>query len=348
MPCYSAPPSGSLVWALQLAFGNGSSKTEALVTDSHANVIALLTAQGNLTINGIFYALSGTQLFLIKADKNGTILWVYLAPSCLQFYQVEVDSLDNVYLSSSWYCAGNITVGSTVLNNTGNNTYDVLLDKLTPAGVPAWAVSFGSTENDFQWDLAISPESGRIIMSGFYAYAVSVAPTFHAGWCTIPPSGLSNTGTPFVISLDINNGSVLACRGWSYSRPNRISTDPSGAVYVTGSFPAYLTIDNFVFPQLGYQRMFIVKFTRDLVPVWVVTATSSTNAETDGIVIAYDNMGGIYTAFSVNQGSPPASTIYFGTEAHTGVYSVYARLDANTGQVLWTRGIYSSLLYDTT
>lgn len=152
-------PNGNLIWIKQAGSGvfgsslpggdsSGKEYCEQFLLDYNENIYCAGSTEGSLgEINGGL----GTDLFIMKLDSNGNLLWIKQTGSGAfgssfpggdtsgydNFSSLQVDSSGNVY------CAGS-TTGSLGEANGGSGVSDAFVMKLDPNGNLLWIKQTGS------------------------------------------------------------------------------------------------------------------------------------------------------------------------------------------------------------
>ncbi|MEP7168334.1 MAG: SBBP repeat-containing protein [Bacteroidota bacterium] len=225
---------GTALWAKK-AGGTSQDWGYDITTNAIGNVFVtgwfssptITLSTGTLTNNGF-----GQDMFLIKYDSGGNIIWAKSAGGNLSDASLGItsDSNDNVYITGIFE-SSTIMFDTITLTNPGSITSDMFITKYDTSGNVLWAKSSGGTERD----------GGRRIISDAYGN-VYVTGSFKSSSITFGSNTLLNFGTNtydmYVVKYN-SLGNVI----WAQSAGNTnddsgfsINTDASGNVYASGFF----------------------------------------------------------------------------------------------------------------
>jgi hypothetical protein len=288
-------------------------------------------ASGNVYIAGSFHSSSitfgnitlyggGLDVYVVKYDPNGTVLWANSAGGWAagsEALSVSVDGSGNVFVTG--YFGVSITFGSITLTNPS-----FFIVKYDPSGNVLWAKdAIGSGDNQ---GLSVSADiTGNVYVTGFFK-----SPSIAFGGITLinsDPSG--NTNDIFIVKYSAS-GTVLWAKsagGSSYDRGNSICSDISGNIYVTGYFGGSITFGSITLTNPSF---YIVKYDALGNALWAQQATGSDG----GNSVSTDIFGNVFvTGYFVNP------TVTFGgfTLTNTGNCNMYVVKYNASGNVLWAK-----------
>lgn len=232
--------SGNLIWAKK-PMKSGSGYANKIAVDGAENSYII----GNFSSTAIFFGndtlinnggSNGTSdLFIIKCDTSGTVLWSKSAEGLYSDFitGIAVDSSGNSYVAGS-YDSPTITFGSTLLiNNSTGADDDMFIVKYDTNGSIIWAKSVGGTYDDIINDVSIDG-SGNIYTTGFYSNA-----SINFGGVTLTNNnGLDGYSDIFLVKYD-TSGSVVwgkSVGGSNYDGGSGVDVDANGNCYVAGNF----------------------------------------------------------------------------------------------------------------
>lgn len=267
--------SGAFSWATGFSCPS-SSVLYAVATDSAGNVYAMGHYQVSLTLGALSIATTGSfDVFVAKIDTNGQPVWLKtLGGTGMDLgLTLAVDRNDVVYVGGSFSTA--MTIGSTPLTSAGGN--DIFIARLDAAGNILQANRYGGTGSEGVRGLHVDA-SGNTYFTGSYSTTTTLgSDTYTAvGGADMLLAKLDSMGT-VVWSKSI--GSTGSDIGMS------ITTDSSGALYVTGSFSGTTTFGADTFTATGAQQSFISKLDTNGNFIW--TKALGSNAS-HGLSIASD------------------------------------------------------------
>ena len=195
---------------------------------------------------------------------------------------IAVDASGNSYTTGDF--EGTMTVGSTTLTAVGDA--DMFMIKLDSSGSPVWAKSFGGSDAESGWDIAVDASGNSYTTGGF------------EGTMTVGSTTLTAVGDRdiFMIKLD-SSGSPVWAQGFgspsSRSSGNGIDVDASGNSYTTGNFRGTMTVGSIILTAVGGGDIYMIKLDSSGSPVW---AKSFGGSGSDiGRGIAVDASGNSYT-----------------------------------------------------
>jgi gliding motility-associated-like protein len=267
---------------LPFSWGRGSA---GMVHDEGRKVAT--DAQGNAYITGEFQSPvitfgaftltnpSGVQVFLVKYDSTGSVLWARSSLSSGgRGFNVATDLSGNVFVTGTFNSA--ITFGSYTLSNGG-----VFLVKYDSNGNVLWAKQAGAI-NDCGFAVA-TDASGNVCVTGSF-YNTSII----FGTDTLTNAGGGDYDI-FLAKYDAS-GNVLWAKGagslagdYGYG----VATDASGNIFITGQIGPPVTFGSFT---LGASDFFLVKYDGNGNVIW-----AKDNAALNiGQSVATDGFGNIY------------------------------------------------------
>ena len=297
--------SGLLTWAKDLRGGDASSVAQgaAISVDGSGNVIVSGTFTGTVNFdpgagNTSFTASGRNDVFIAKYDPSGNLLWardiVGTSGTIDEGYALAVDPSGNVAVAGSYQSAA--TFGSTTLNAGG--MFEGFVAKLNPSGQFLWAKSTtGSGSSVTQTAGLTIDASGNVISAGFYSGTVNFDPN---GGTSTPPSASSRA--IFVQKLDASGNLVWAqgIAGSDINQANSVVADPSGNLYVTGTFTGQVNFDAGTGSTLlnagGYEDPFLMKLSAAGKLAWAKDLSLTGFNFGQGTGVAVDGFGNVFAA----------------------------------------------------
>jgi hypothetical protein len=250
---------------------------------------------GNVMILGTFVATSmkfdtttltataGNNLFLIKLDPAGHVIWSRSAggASGAAGYRMAVDSSNNYYLTGPF--GGTVSFGSHSLVSAG--LHDVFVAKYDTAGNVLWAISGGGSAQDETYGIGIDP-AGNCYVAGYFASATA---TF--GSYTLHTTG----GDDMFLEKISPAGSVLWVRtggSTSEDRGEPIAFDPQGNVYVGCRFSTNANFGGVNLTNVAGEDIAIAKYDPNGNLQWIIPAGGSTDDQPNHM--AFDPSGHLF------------------------------------------------------
>ncbi len=305
---------GNLLWA-KSAGGLYDDTGYSVTIDAAGNAIVVGTFQSDsITFAGITLynppPAGGFNIFLVKYDSNGNVLWANGDGSCgfLFPYSVCLDNFGNIYVTG--FFSSNMTFSvTTLLNGSYNST---LLVKYDSNGNSLWARTTAAGTDNYAYSGA-TDALGNVYMAGAFSN-----PTITFGSITLTNAGgTSGTSDLFVVKYDSNGNALWAQRagGADNDEAKALTIAPSGYVYVAGSFHSpTINLGGTILTNAGttaYSDLYFVKYDFMGNIIWAKGATGGIGNEVANSVIT-DVYGNIYIAGYI--GSP---TVTFGTSTLT-------------------------------
>ena len=261
--------SGNVQWATSaggINFDHGNSIAadafgNAYVTGSFCSPTITF---GNITLTNMNNNGSYPDIFIVKYDNNGNILWAKSVGgnSGEDARGVASDVFGNLYITGN-FASPTITFGSYILTNTVNSghKYDIFIAKYDPSGNVLWAKSAGGTGVNDKGNAISTDADGNIYVIGGFE-----SPSLIFGSITITPP-LNSTDPMFVVKYDPTGialcANSLASGGGDWDG-QKISTDPFGNTYVIGNFRNLANpfiVGSFTLFGGGIQNVFVSKWT---------------------------------------------------------------------------------------
>lgn len=274
---------GTFLWAVR-AGGSSGGGGNGIVVD----------ATGNSYVCGSYEAVSSTadfgpfrltsnnnsaDVFIAKISAAGTFLW---ATGGGGFQEddatgIALDAAGSIYITGSFKVVARF--GTTTLTSAGD--HDILVAKLSPAGVFQWAVGAGGGAPDLGQRLAVDNQ-GVVHLVG---YLMSVRPVFGA---TILSHPNQSTFNAFVATLTPAGTWQWAVQGggpgddYGYD----LALDPAGNTYAVGSCSYRATFGATVLATTGDRDVLVCKINPAGAYVWAIQAGGTGNDEATGVVLS--------------------------------------------------------------
>lgn len=329
--CSSTVYTQSSQWLWAKSAGNsGYDYGNSVAADNAGN--SYLTGSFNTSItfdpSHSFTSAGSSDIFLVKYDPEGTIIWAVSAGGSDAEIpmSVAVDKTGNVYVAG-YFKSSSLVFGTTTLTNAGGNTYDLFLVKYDPSGTVLWAKSAGGTGDDRAYSVAVDT-LGNSFLTGYF---VSSTITFG----TLP---LNNTGALdlYLVKYDENGNALWAnsASGTGFEYSYSVAVDKAGNSFITGSFNS----NTLTFAPLmtisgpANTNIFVAKYSPAGLPLWAKQAGIVN--DNIGYSVATDTTGNCFVA-----GSFKGSTLVFGTTTLTnkGHSDIFVVKYNGLGDPLWAR-----------
>ena len=152
---------------------------------------------------------------------------------------VTVDSTGNIYTTGTFAGTADFDPGAGTSNLTSTGSNDIFVSKLDSSGNFVWAKAMGGTAYDFGSSITVD-STGNIYTTGTFAGTADFDPG--AGTSNLTSAGSNDI---FVSKLDSSGNFVWAkaMGGTDNDYSGSVVLDPSGNIYITGSFNSTADFD---------------------------------------------------------------------------------------------------------
>ncbi len=317
-----------------------TNEATAMAFDAQDNVYVAgyITGESAFGPNTTFNSAQGNgDIYVAKYSATGNLLWVkkYGGSFSDRAYDIKVDGLGNILVTGQFFGTVNFD-GNTV--QSVNNSKDIFLIKMTPAGDVLWALSEGGPMAENVYGLAVDNQNNIILTGQFQGTALIAGQTFTS---VVNP----NLGTPsydlFVSKYDTNGNPLWALNGAApyEDRGMALVTDSQNNIYVSGQFSDTLQFAGQTINNMGYNVGFLAKLSPTGSLLWF-------NRMTGGLVLPYDlainaqgeiHVCGDFLGSLIHQTS-------FGNQTLSNAFSkkVFAIKVSSAGQIIWQRALGSN------
>jgi len=181
---------GTVLWAKR-AGGTFNDSGNSVATDASGSLYVTGYYFGNTitfgttTLTQTGNSMYGEDIFIVKYDAAGTVLWAKSADGGgnENGNSVSTDASGNVYITG-YFESDTITFGTTALTNAGYG--DIFIAKYDAAGDVLWAKSAGGTNYD-SGNSVTTDVSGNVFVTGYFS-----SPTIALGTTIITNAGSSD------------------------------------------------------------------------------------------------------------------------------------------------------------
>jgi hypothetical protein len=326
-----------VLWAKSIG---GSSDEEGLniFTDVSGNILVTgyfkspTITFGTTTLNNTDNSGNTKDIFLVKYDSSGNVLWTKKigGASNEQGQGVTTDINGNICIAG-YFTSSSLAFGNIILN-TGGGYSDFFVAKYDILGNILWAKSGGAVGYyDFAYSISTDINSNIVITGSFVG-------TANFGSTTLTSVGLEDF---FILKYD-SSGNMLwvkSAGGNSWDVGQSVSTDPSGNILVTGYFKS----DTFTFGTTAlinkdnlFTDIFLVKYDSSGNIMWAKSAGG--NSFDQGESVSCDANGNVLIT-----GYFKSDTIVFGNTMlinnNINQWSEIFIVKYNTsGNIVWATG----------
>jgi|GEM_PF-3845844 hypothetical protein len=240
-------PSGSLLWVKTIASNAASDETPFITstaTDSSGNIYLTGFFKGSIdfdpspTGSKILTSNGETDIFIVKLDRNGILVWAGNAGSAEydRGNGIAIDSQDNIYVTGSFRTTADFDITSGVLNLTSEYIDSTFIIKLDKNGNMIWGKATQGMGSDEGTSIAVDSAFNVFIAGnnrGTNDFDPSPSTTFN----------LSNSseGQVYILKLDssgnfLNAGVTIPTNSVYPARAQKIKIDNNNDVLVAGTF----------------------------------------------------------------------------------------------------------------
>ncbi|MFI5141062.1 MAG: T9SS type A sorting domain-containing protein, partial [Bacteroidia bacterium] len=325
-------PSGNVIWAKQIG-GKFDDDATFITSDAHGIYLT-----GSFSSKNIFFGSttlyndttnSSADVFTIKCDTSGTIIWAKSGGGKKADKGVSITTSNSgVYVTGS-FISSTCSFGSTTLihDTTKNNTTDIFTVKYDINGNLLWAKSAGGGNTDEA--LCIKADTlGRVYVTGYF-----ISSKLFVDLTTLIHDTVNNgTSDVFTLSYDASGNLLWAkSAGGKYADAGASVSIDNVGIYITGSFNSP-TIDfgtNVLTNSGNLGDIFLTKYDINGNVIW--TKSMGGSGDDQGTSIFSDFSGICIT------GRFTSPIITFGSTAVTNVgsYDIYVLKCDTSGNPIW-------------
>ena len=160
-------PSGALIWAKQFG-GIGDDYARGIDIDASGNIYVSGVFSNSIDFDGLILTAAGSSdIFLIKMNSNGNIIWGKKIGNngAEEGCEIEVNENGEVFISGGF--SQSITLGLTNFNSIGFR--DVFIAQLDSSGNFIWAKTAGSIQDDVNYAIGLNRINEDICTIGTYS-----------------------------------------------------------------------------------------------------------------------------------------------------------------------------------
>jgi len=236
---------GEFIWAKTL----GDSGKEAgyyLTINSTENIIITGFFTGSVDFDpgpGITnLSANGTRdVFTLVLDSLGNLIWVnaFGGPLDDYGYEVESDSIGNIYTIGYFRDTVDFDPGSGITELSSAGGYDIFIQKVDSLGNLIWTRSFGGPLDDYGYSLTVD-NHGNIYTCGSFEDTVDFDPS-------IDTLDLFSNGQEDIFIQKLDSSGLLkwahAIGGTDFDKAYSITSDNNGDIYLAGVFNDLVDFD---------------------------------------------------------------------------------------------------------
>ena len=214
-------PSGSQI-LISIPLPNGA--VSGLALDASGNLIAVVNAVQATGSASICCS-------VMKFDPTGKLISTF-SPAMNPPISLALDPAGDIYLAG--------TIVTTKGNLTGTPISNSIVTKISPAGATLYSYTFGGSQDDTPYAIAIDSSGNAYIAGGTLSRDFPVTPgaaqTKYAGGASAP--GYGAYGDAFLAKIDPTGAKILYATYWGGSSSDlahAVAVDPQGNAYIAGA-----------------------------------------------------------------------------------------------------------------
>lgn len=275
--------SGNVLWA-KSAGGTFDDWAYSITTDISGNVYVAGYFVQSITFDSITLYGGFRDVFLVKYDTNGNLLWAKSSggSSADEAHSVTVDVTGNIYLTG-FFESSSITFGTTTLTNTTSNSSDIFITKYDSGGNVLWAKKAGGNNYDYATSVCGDIFNNVYVTGYFYSSTITFSTT------TLPNTSSYNM---FIAKYD-NTGNLLWVKSPGGAYPQSICSNTFGEIIQTGAFASSpIIFGSDTLTSKGNYDMFLTKYDTNGNVIWAKSGGGT--ASDQGNAVAIDSNNNIY------------------------------------------------------
>jgi hypothetical protein len=275
-------PSGAPVWARR--FGDGAPQIAAGIAHDDSNNTAVVgTFQGTIDFGGgPFTSQGGNDIFVVKLDSNGTLIWAqtFGDGSNQSAAGVVVDTAYNLTLTGT--VSGTVDFGGGVLQSAGLG--DAFVAQLDTGGGHLWSRLYGDAK-DQAGSAVRADRMGNVFVAGTFDG------TLDLGGAVYTTAGGQDA---WLVALD-PGGNYRWSRqagGPNTQSATALAVDPFGNVAFGGLLVGTADFGGGPLTSVGSADVFVAKFDRMNMPLWSYRFGDTASQTLKGL--AFDPQGALW------------------------------------------------------
>lgn len=235
---------GNLIWAKSIGGIDNDASISIIFNNGYIYITgyfkALVDFDPNTGTNNLT-SLGQTDIFLLKLDDSGNLIWVKQigGTSIDVALSVNCDIVGNVLLAGNFFDIVDFDPGIPTLNLSSNGGSDVFIAKFDSSGNLIWANSAGGPAND-TGNGVVTDSAGNIYIAGEFNSTVDFDPGTGV-------SSLTTIGNMDIFLLKLNSAGVFEwvkqVGGANPESARSLAIDKEYNIIVTGDFKGDVNFD---------------------------------------------------------------------------------------------------------
>jgi hypothetical protein len=209
---------------------------------------------------------------------------------------------------TGYFYSSSITWGSTILTNALSAKADIFVVRINSTGAVAWAKSYGSTDLEESYSIAVDSGSSLYVTGVFASSSLTLG-------TQILTNTFSTTYDGFLLKLSKPSGAFVAaasvCQGTSSDYAFRVGLDSSGNIFLGGDYgSATVTILTTILTRTGSSDGWVAKLDSSFSLLWArnIQSTSATNTYVETMAVDPSSGAVVFTGVTTATVSTIVST----------------------------------------
>jgi hypothetical protein len=253
---------GNVTWAKGGTASNAGAR--GISCDKHGNIFITGYASGNLSFGTYTLPNPNGNIFLLKLDTSGNVLWGKTSQNANTAYgfSAAADLNGNCAITGTFMNSTNITFGAYTLTNVNPGTSETFIAKYDGSGNVLWAKS-GSSQGDDDGYSVTTDNIGNLYLAGGFDRSNAQFYPINFGSTSIPfPAGGKDPA--FIVKFD-SVGNVLCATSLKSGGDDviAITADKFGNAYIGGDYfisPFIVGGDTLFLSNANDEQIFISKY----------------------------------------------------------------------------------------
>ena len=317
---------------------NGTTWVNGVATDLSGNIYSVGFFQtptlvvGNYTLTNTNNSGTNSNVFIIKYDAIGNVLWAKNAiGDNNNGVAIAIDAANNIYITGA-FAGSTIAFDNQTLTNTNAGTDDIFIVKYNPSGNVIWAKLFGGIGNDAGLAITIDTNNDVYVTGNFTSRPLSM------GTYSITTDSIGKQNM-FIAKIDSSCSPLFAktvgksCAITTVG--SNVVTDLNNNVFITGYFSnSKIVIGNDTLINKGSYDLFIIKYNSVGNELWARSAGGIDREEANCIAVDGNNNVFITGYFESQIFEIGADTLL---TTSAGLYNIFIAKYNAQGNVVWAK-----------
>ncbi|MFQ5629558.1 MAG: SBBP repeat-containing protein [bacterium] len=268
-------PDGEPQWAKNFG-GNGVDDGTAIAVDQEGNIFATGWFRSRAYFDSLSFLSAGEyDVFVVKLDQEGNVLWVNTAGGELHDYAhaITVDEDGNSYVAGKFHATA--IFDHDTLTSAGDT--DIFIAKYSSLGDIEWAKRIGGPDRDKALGLTYDSDRDNLVVTGSFTDQVLIESTGQ-----MLQTANANDTDMLLVCMD-SNGTIKWARsegGAGFHQGEKIKTGANGDLFVSGIFSQKMHFGPNALISRGDLDGFLIQYSHDGQPAWISHAGGGAKEDT--------------------------------------------------------------------